>query len=89
MDVPEREGEGGGEGSLKGRKERVCVRERKGKERGKGSGEIQRGWAAALTKDGVKMEGEKYGKGDCYSILSLSLSLPFPFGRSSGNTPTE
>lgn len=81
----------GEKGSLKGQKERVytCVRvyvrarARKGergrrKERGKGSGEIYRGWVAPLTKDGVKMEGEKCGKGR-ESLRSYSLFLPSSF----------
>lgn len=63
-------------GSLKGQKERVCVRERKGKERGKGSGEIQRGWVAADER-WRKNGGWKIWKGraSCYSDLPLSFSL--------------
>lgn len=53
----------------------------------KGRGKYREG-GPLLTKDGVKMEGEKYGKGEPRAIR-LSLSFSFPFGRSGGNTPTE
>lgn len=60
-------------GSLEWQKERVCVSERKGKERGKGSGEIQRGWAVADER-WRKNGGWKIWKGRAIR-LSLSLSL--------------
>lgn len=87
-DVTEREGE-----FNETEREGVGAREReKGKSVEKGRGKYREG-GSLLTKDGVKMEGEKYGKGDpwCYSTLPLSLSFShsFPFGRSGGNTPTE
>lgn len=72
MDVTEREGE-----FNETEREGVGVREReKGKSVEKGRGKYREG-GSLLTKDGVKMEGEKYGKGDprCYSTLPLSLSF--------------
>lgn len=76
------------EGEFK-KPEREGVRDReKRKSVEKGRGKYREG-GPLLTKDGVKMEGEKYGKGEPRCFLSLFPSFSFPFGRSSGNTPTE
>lgn len=83
VDVIEREGE-----FKKPERERGCAWQRKGKERGKGSGEIQRGWTVADER-WRKNGGWKIWKGRASCFLSLSPSFSFPFGRSSGNTPTE
>lgn len=44
----------------------------------KGRGKYREG-GPLLTKDGVKMEGEKYGKGELFDSLSLFL-LGVPVG---------
>lgn len=49
-------------GSLKRQKERVCVREKRERAWKRVGGNTEGG--PPLTKDGVKMEGEKYGKGE-------------------------
>lgn len=64
-------------------------RREKGKSVEKGRGKYRERVGRSLTKDGVKMEGEKCGKGQAPCYPTLSLSFPFPFGRSDGNTPTE
>lgn len=77
---------------------RVRVRRKEGREKGKSAekcrGKYREG-GSPLTKDGVKMEGEKYGKGAPHATrLSFFLSFSFShshslsFRRSDGNTPT-
>lgn len=75
----------------------MCKREKETREKGK-SVEKSRGKykeGGSPLKDGVKMEGEKCGKGKPHVIrLSFSLSLisffhSFSFRRSDGNTPTR